>query len=223
MRRSKRTILGIATSAVLWGQAPRAQLLVFGESTVFRRGPILYLQDGDQVYRTDDQPEDQRSWGLRATLGLDEDCRWNLEVAVRAKKQSRFTYVGLVSPIYFNDFRGNRLEYSWWGPGLSYGLRLAPTLRLHLGLDYRIERLTVFSEARDTESTLYTRPWVRGGLAVEWPRREGARPVLGVEYGWALVREAVSDGVASPYPNREDLRRRLAPNASMDVFLGLRF
>lgn len=209
-------------------EGPRAKIQLFGERTSFRRGPVLFLIEGGQTYTTDDQPKDQTSWGLRVSMGLDDEAKWNLEMAVRAKKKSFLTFNGSISPSLNGDFTQDSLEYGWWGPGLSYALKLGPVVALNGGLDFRIERLTTFLPPSSgaegySETTMYNRPWARAALTFTIPVSARVKPQIGVEGAVALVRKKVNTFSATQYVDIEDMRRGLAPNASLSVFAGITF
>lgn len=210
-------------------EAPRAKVQLFGERTSFHKSPVLFVVEGGQTYTTEDQPKDQTSWGLRLALGIDEAATWNLEFAVRAKKKSAFTYSGPVSPTMTADFTGEGLEYGWWGPGLSYALKLGPAVALSAGLDLRVERLTVFLPAGVvvaegySETTMYNRPWARAALTFTVPVSARVKPQLGVEGSVALTRKKVKTYSATQYVDAEDMRRGLAPQSALSFFAGITF
>ena len=141
------TLTALLALPLVAGEAQRAKIQLFGEQTSFHLSPVLFVIEGGQTYTTQDRPKDQTSWGLRLSIGLDDEAKWNFELAVRAKKKSPFTYSGPVSPSLNVNFTQDGLEYGWWGPGFSYALRLGPVLTLNTGLDFRVERITYFLPA----------------------------------------------------------------------------
>jgi hypothetical protein len=208
---------------------PRAKVQLFGERTAFHRSPILFVVENGQTYTTEDQPKDQSSWGLRLSLGLDDEARWNLELAVRAKKKSNLTFSGSVSPTFSADFTQQTAEYGWWGPGASYALKLGPVVTLNAGLDLRVERITSFlppgylvAEGY-SETTLYNRPWARAALTFTIPLDSRVKPQVGIEGAAALVRKKVNTFTTAQYVDPEDMRRGLLPNTAFSFFAGLTF
>lgn len=210
-------------------ETPRARIQVFGEQTSFHRSPVLFVVEGGQTYATEDQPKQQKSWGLRISLGLDDEAKWNLELAGRAKKKSFLTYSGPVSPSFTYDFTQESVEYGWWGPGFTYALKLGPVVALNAGLELRVERITTFMAPGVvvpegySETTIYNRPWARAALTFTVPVSARIRPQIGIEGALALVQKKVKTYSATQYVDPEDMRRGVAPNASVGVFVGVSF
>jgi hypothetical protein len=206
---------------------PRVQL--FGEHTQLGRSPIIIVNEGGQVYTTQDRPKDQDSWGLRISIPPYQQSDWNLELAVRAKKKSLFTYAGLITPTISTDFTKHGLEYGWWGPGVSYDMRLGPFVSFNLGLDFRIERVTYFLPEGAivpegySESSLFNRPWARASLRFTLPHSAQVRPHFGIEGAAALTHKKVDTNTTLQRLDPEDLRRGFAPQASVTVFAGISF
>jgi len=209
--------------------APRAKVQLFGERTSFHKSPVLFVVEGGQTYTTEDQPKDQTSWGLRLSLGIDEAAAWNVELAVRAKKKSPLTFSGSVSPTLTADFTQEGVEYGWWGPGISYAVKLGPAIALSAALDLRVERLTVFMpagvvvEEGYSETTIYDRPWARAALTFTIPVSARVKPQIGVEGSVALTRKKVKTYSATQYVDAEDMRRGLAPQSAFSFFAGITF
>jgi|GEM_PF-2997382 len=225
-----RTLIAVAAGAVLSGQTPMARIIVFGEATTFRRNAWVFVQEAGKVFRADDRPGDQRSWGIRTSMGIDIDSPWSLELSIHSKNSSPFTYAGNISPNTSVDLRNFRLEYSWWGPGLSCAFNIGSAVRFNLGMDFRIERLTVFmpkaspsDEEGYSETTVYPRPWARASLILDLPSYGTVRPFLGAEFAAALIRKHNQDWSPTQPLDPEDLRRGFAPDTSMAVFVGLAF
>jgi len=210
-------------------ETERAKLQVFGEQTSFRKSPVQFIVEGGQTYTTEDQPKDQKSWGLRLSFGLDDEAKWNVELAVRAKKKSFLTYNGPISPSLSADFTQTSIEYGWWGPAFTYALKLGPMVALNAGLELRVERITTFSTPfwafpeGYSETTIYDRPWARAALTFTLPVSTGIKPQIGIEGAYALVRKKVKTYSATQYVDVEDMRRGLVPNASFSVFAGMTF
>jgi hypothetical protein len=162
-------------------------------------------------------------------VGLDDEGKWNLELAVRSKKQSNLTYSGPISPSYTLDFSQDHLEYGWWGPGATYALKLGPVVSINAGLDLRIERLTYFLPVGTivpegySETTIYDRPWARAAVTFTIPMSTRIKPQIGIEGAVALVRKKVKTYSATQYVDSEDMRRGLAPNNSLTFFAGIAF
>jgi hypothetical protein len=223
------TLTALLALPLVAGEAQRAKIQLFGEQTSFHLSPVLFVIEGGQTYTTQDRPKDQTSWGLRFSIGLDDEAKWNFELAVRAKKKSPFTYSGPVSPSLNVDFTQDGLEYGWWGPGCTYSLKLGPVIALNTGLDFRVERITYFLPAGVvvaegySETTIYDRPWARMGLTFTIPVSARIKPQIGVEGAVALVRKKVNTFSATQYVDPEDVRRGLAPNTSLSFFAGISF
>jgi len=223
------TLATLCSAPLVAEDAPRAKVQLFGERTSFHKSPVLFVVEGGQTYTTEDQPKDQTSWGLRLSLGIDEAATWNVELAVRAKKKSPLTYSGPVSPTMTADFTQQGLEYGWWGPGLSYALKLGPAVALSAGLDLRIERFTAFMpagvvvEEGYSETTIYDRPWARAALTFTIPVSARVKPQIGVEGSVALTRKKVKTYSATQYVDAEDMRRGLAPQSAFSFFAGITF
>ncbi|NWJ39343.1 MAG: hypothetical protein HXX12_00035 [Geothrix sp.] len=230
MRLTPLALLATLCSAPLVAEdAPRAKVQLFGERTSFNKSPVLFVVEGGQTYTTEDQPKDQTSWGLRLSLGIDEAATWNVELAVRAKKKSALTYSGPVSPTLTADFTQEGFEYGWWGPGVSYALKLGPAVALSAGLDLRVERLTAFMPAGVvvaegySETTIYDRPWARAALTFTLPVSARIKPQVGVEGSVALIRKKVKTYSTTQYVDAEDMRRGLAPQSAFSFFAGVTF
>ncbi|MCE1203378.1 MAG: hypothetical protein LWW79_02060 [Holophagaceae bacterium] len=223
------TLATLCSAPLVAEEAPRAKVQLFGERTTFHKSPVLFVVEGGQTYTTEDQPKDQTSWGLRLSLGIDDAATWNVELAVRAKKKSPLTYSGPVSPTLTADFTQQGLEYGWWGPGLSYALKLGPAVSLSAGLDLRIERFTAFMpagvvvEEGYSETTIYDRPWARAALTFTIPVSARVKPQIGVEGSVALTRKKVKTYSDTQYVDAEDMRRGLAPRTAFSFFAGITF
>lgn len=230
MRLTSLATLTILLAAPLGArEKERAKVQLFMEQTSFRQSPVLFVIDGGQTYTTMDKPKDQKSWGLRFSLGIDEESNWNVEMAVRAKKKSYLTFTGPISPTLIGDFTKESVEYGWWGPGFTYALKLGPVVAFNAGLDFRIERITTFMTPGwafpegYSETTMYNRPWARASLTFTIPLSARVRPQFGVEGAAALSRKKVKTYSATQYVDPEDMRRGLAPNTSVGFFAGISF
>lgn len=223
------SLISLSCLSALADETPRIKVQLFGEHIAFRRSPVLFLIEGGQTYTTEDQPKSQTSGGLRFSIGLDDEARWNFELAMRAKKKSLLTYSGPVSPTLIADFSQDGIEYSWWGPGASYALKLGPVVALNLGFDLRIERVTYFLPVGVivpegySETSMYNRPWARAALTFTIPVSGRVKPQLGVEGAASLVRKNLKTYSTTQYVDPEDMRRGFAPNTSLSFFGGVTF
>jgi hypothetical protein len=211
-------------------ELPLAKAQLFGEHTQFSRSPIIVVNEGGQVHTTQDRAKDQDAWGLRVSVRPDQESDWNLELAMRTKKRSFFSYVGPITPTINGDYTRDSLAYSWWGPGASYDLELSPVVSLNFGLDFRIERVTYFLPEGVivpegySESSVFTRPWARASLAFNLPHASTQiRPYIGFEGAVALTHKKVDVNPNTQHLAPEDMRRGFAPNVSVAVFAGVSF
>jgi hypothetical protein len=223
------TLTTLLSAPLVAGDTPRAKVQLFGEQTSFRRSPVLFVIEGGQTYTTEDRPKDQTSWGLRLSFGLDEEATWNVDLAVRAKKKSHLTFSGPVSPTQTADFTQDGLEYGWWGPGITYALKLGPMVTVNAGFDLRVERITYFLPAGVivpegySETSIYDRPWAKAALTITLPVSAGVKPQVGIEAAAALVRKKVKTFSGTQYVDPEDMRRGMAPDTAFSFFAGLTF
>jgi hypothetical protein len=210
-------------------ELPLGKAQLFGEHAQFSRSPIIVVNEGGQVYTTQDRAKDQDAWGLRVSVRPDQESDWNLELAMRTKKRSFFSYAGPITPTVNADYTRDSLEYSWWGPGASYDMELSPLVSLNLGLDFRVERVTyylpegVIVPEGYSESSVFNRPWARASLTFTLPHSTQVRPFVGFEGAVALTHKKVDVNSNTQHLAPEDMRRGFAPNASMTIFAGVSF